>query len=59
MRVHFGTGAATKIDWVQIRWPSGLTERFDDLAVDKIHVIREGSGKSEEAEAKPSGVARP
>ena len=59
MRVHFGTGAATKIDWVQIRWPSGLTERFGDLAVDKIHVIREGSGKSEEAEAKPSGGARP
>jgi hypothetical protein len=59
MRVHFGLGAAPKIDWVQIRWPSGLTERFDNLAVDKIHVIQEGSGKSGDAEAKPSGGARP
>src|SRR5437660_8661298 len=22
MRVHFGRGAATKIDWVEINWPS-------------------------------------
>ena len=25
MRVHFGLGAATKMDSVEIRWPSGLT----------------------------------
>ena len=58
MRVHFGLGASVKIDWVQIRWPSGLTERFDDLGVDKIHTIKEGSGKSAEAEARPSGGTR-
>jgi enediyne biosynthesis protein E4 len=58
MRVHFGLGAAVKIDWVQIRWPSGLSERFDDLGVDKIHTIKEGSGKSAEAEARPSGGRR-
>jgi hypothetical protein len=44
MRVHFGLGAATKIDWVEIRWLSGLTERFEGLAVDKIHVLKEGTG---------------
>src|SRR5439155_517945 len=27
MRVHFGLGGTTKIDFVQIRWPSGLVER--------------------------------
>jgi len=58
MRVHFGLGASVKIDWVQIRWPSGLSERFDDLGVDKIHTIKEGSGKSAEAEARPSGGRR-
>jgi hypothetical protein len=58
MRVHFGLGAATKIDWVEIRWPSGLTERFDDLAVDKIHTIKEGTGKSAEADTRPTGGAR-
>jgi hypothetical protein len=44
MRVHFGVGSATKLDSVQIRWPSGLVETFDNLAIDKIHSIKEGSG---------------
>jgi hypothetical protein len=44
MRVHFGLGAATKLDSVQIRWPSGLVEQFDNLAVDKIHTLKEGTG---------------
>ena len=44
MRVHFGLGGATKIDDVQVRWPSGLVERFPNLAVDAIHTLREGSG---------------
>ena len=46
MRVHFGLGAAAKIDWVQIRWPSGLTERFENVAVDAIHTLKEGSGSA-------------
>jgi hypothetical protein len=44
LRVHFGLGAATKIDSVQIRWPSGLLERFDNLSIDAIHTLKEGSG---------------
>ena len=44
MRVHFGLGAATKIDDLQIRWPSGLVERFANLSVDSIHTLREGTG---------------
>jgi hypothetical protein len=44
MRVHFGLGSATKLDSVQVRWPSGLTEKFDGPAVDKIHTLKEGSG---------------
>ncbi|HKW32148.1 MAG TPA: CRTAC1 family protein [Candidatus Acidoferrum sp.] len=44
MRVHFGLGAASKIEWVQVRWPSGLLERFENLSVDGLHTLREGSG---------------
>src|SRR5450432_1434606 len=44
MRVHFGLGSATKIDWLQIRWPTGLTEHFADIAVDKMHTLKEGTG---------------
>jgi hypothetical protein len=44
LRVHFGLGLAPKIDGVEVRWPSGLVEHFDNLGVDAIHVIKEGSG---------------
>jgi len=44
MRVHFGLGAAAKIQQVEIRWPSGLVEKFTGLAVDAIHVLKQGSG---------------
>jgi hypothetical protein len=44
LRVHFGLSLASKIDGVEVRWPSGLVERFDNLTVDAIHVLKEGSG---------------
>ena len=46
MRVHFGLGSVTKVDFVEIRWPSGLVERFEGLGVDAIHSLKEGSGKA-------------
>jgi len=52
MRVHFGLGAATKIDWVEIHWPSGLIERFADVAVDAIQTVKEGSGTAVKADSK-------
>jgi hypothetical protein len=44
VRVHFGLGASAKVEWVQIRWPSGLVERYENLAVDSIHTVKEGDG---------------
>ena len=44
MRVHFGLGKTDTIDWVEIRWPSGLTERFTNLPVDQIETLTEGAG---------------
>jgi hypothetical protein len=52
MRVHFGLGSAAKIEWVEIRWPSGLTERFANLPVDQIHTLKEGSGAAVEPDTK-------
>jgi hypothetical protein len=43
LRLHFGLGPATRIDRLEIRWPSGLVETLTDLDVDRIHVITEGS----------------
>ena len=44
MRPHFGLGHAATIDWVEVRWPSGLLERFTNLTVDSIHSLNEGTG---------------
>ena len=46
LRVHFGLGSATKIDSVRVRWPSGLVERFDNLILDRIQTLKEGSGRT-------------
>ena len=43
-RVHFGLGAASKLDLVEIRWPSGLTERFESVPIDQINTVTEGTG---------------
>ena len=52
MRPHFGLGAVTKIDWIEIHWPSGITERFTALPVDEIHTLKEGSGTAVPEEVK-------
>jgi hypothetical protein len=44
LRLHFGLGTATKIDTVEVRWPTGQTESFKDVAGDKIYTIVEGQG---------------
>ena len=44
LRVHFGLGDAARVDRLEVRWPSGLEERFAELAVDRIHTLAEGSG---------------
>ncbi len=43
-RLHFGLGAAVKIDKVEIQWPSGLREEVALPAVDRIFTVTEGKG---------------
>jgi hypothetical protein len=40
-RAHFGLGTETKIDYVEIRWPSGIVQRIDHPAVDQILKVEE------------------
>jgi hypothetical protein len=44
MRVHFGLGKATKIDSLEIRWPSGKVETIKGLAADQFYSVLEGQG---------------
>ncbi|HSR68018.1 MAG TPA: CRTAC1 family protein [Acidobacteriota bacterium] len=42
LRLHFGLGMAEKIDWMEIRWPGGKTQRFEDLPLNRILYVVEG-----------------
>jgi len=42
-RVHYGLGAATAVDRVVIRWPSGATETIEHPAIDRLHKVKEGA----------------
>jgi enediyne biosynthesis protein E4 len=44
VRAHFGLAEATRIDRIEIRWPSGLVETATGLAANQFYVAREGSG---------------
>ena len=40
-RVHFGLGNEDKVEKVEIRWPSGILQRLDRPAVDRILKVEE------------------
>jgi hypothetical protein len=44
LRLHFGLAGATKIDTVEIRWPSGAVEKLTNLPADHFYSVLEGSG---------------
>ena len=43
-RLHFGLGAADKIERIEILWPSGVKEAVQIPAVDRIYTVEEGKG---------------
>jgi hypothetical protein len=44
-RVHFGLGSATVVDRLEIAWPSGRRQVFEDVAADTIWRAIEGEPK--------------
>jgi len=53
MRAHFGLGDATRLETIEIRWPSGQIDTAKALAADRFYVAVEGRGLEPAA-----GVAR-
>ena len=46
LRLHFGLGEAAVAEELTVRWPaSGLVERFENVAGDRIVALAEGSGQ--------------
>ena len=47
LRLHFGLGSAAEIDLVEVRWPTGKSESFKNVAADKLYTVIEGQGIGE------------
>jgi hypothetical protein len=44
LRVHFGLGAATKIDKLEVKWPDGALETINVPGVDRVITVAEKQG---------------
>jgi enediyne biosynthesis protein E4 len=44
LRLHFGLERRTKIDLIEVRWPSGLVDKITDAGVNRILTIKERQG---------------
>ena len=52
MRLHFGLEKRTKIDLIEIRWPSGVVDKITNATVNKILTVKEGKGLVEQKDFK-------
>ena len=43
-RLHFGLGQRSRIDAVEITWPSGIVTKLSNLKSDQIIAVKEGAG---------------
>jgi hypothetical protein len=41
VRVHFGLGKDDKVAKLEVRWPSGTLQVLEDVAVDRVLVVKE------------------
>lgn len=46
-RLHFGLGAAERIERLEVRWPDGSVETHEDLPVRRLLVVRKGAQEVE------------
>ena len=58
LRMHFGLDKATRVDSVEITWPSGTKDTLKDLAANNLYVIEEG-GKILKTMAMGAAVPKP
>ncbi|HEV3470203.1 MAG TPA: CRTAC1 family protein [Pyrinomonadaceae bacterium] len=44
LRLHFGLEGRTRIDLIEVRWPSGAVDKITDAKPNRILTIKEGQG---------------
>jgi enediyne biosynthesis protein E4 len=52
LRLHFGLEKRTKVNLIEVLWPSGTVDRISDSGVNKIITIKEGQGVVEQKDFK-------
>ena len=45
LRVHFGLGTSPRVDRLEVRWPNGLEEAWQSIAVNQVLTLTEGTGQ--------------
>jgi enediyne biosynthesis protein E4 len=43
-RAHFGLGAATAVERLEVKWPGGATQTFTEVPIDRVVVVSEAEG---------------
>ena len=44
VRLHFGLGVETQVQYVDVRWPGAKSERFSVPGIDRVVTLRRGAG---------------
>ncbi len=44
-RIHFGLGSATHVDRIDVRWPNGNEQTWQNLDADRFHTLTEESSR--------------
>jgi hypothetical protein len=44
LRIHFGLGRAEKVEWLEIRWPSGQVDQLKNISPNQLIFVKEGQG---------------
>jgi len=44
LRLHYGLGSRTRLDWVEVHWPDGAVETVQNPPINHFVVIEEGRG---------------
>ncbi|SHK60813.1 FG-GAP-like repeat-containing protein [Epilithonimonas mollis] len=56
LTAHFGLDSAIQIQKLEIKWPSGLTEVFDNVSVNSVNHLTEGTGTMNVSDSKTHSI---
>lgn len=56
LRLHFGFEKRTRIDLIEVRWPSGVVDKVENAKMGKILTIKEGVGIIDQKDFKPAAI---